>query len=379
MTNSFRVAILAATLLSSAAYAQVAPQASTTQTPAQQNNSQPTVMDRVRTATDQVTGSALKNLDPDMRHVIVALGSLDPKPLNKLDAAEARQQPGAADAAQEVLREQGKSSLPDPTVMAKNILIPGGAEKVVATVYTPDGLTGALPVIVYFHGGGFVIANNATYDSSARMLAKGVGAVVVAVEYSKAPEHKFPAAHEDAIAAYKWVTQNATSIGGDANRIAIAGESAGGNLTINTAIAARDTKLPMPKHLLVVYPMAGTDLDTQSYKDMADVKPLNKPMMQWFYNNLVRTQTDMQDPRLDIVGKADLKGLPPVTLITDQIDPLNSEGIALGEKLKSAGVQVDAHNYDGVTHEFFGMGLVVGKAKDAEGVAVKNLTTALAK
>ncbi len=185
-----------------------------------------------------------------------------------------------------------------------------------------------------------MIANNSTYDASPRMLAKEVGAVVVVPEYSKAPEHKFPASHDDAIAAYKWVTQNAASIGGDPKKIAVAGESAGGNLAVNVAIAARDQNLTKPVHELIVYPMAGTNLDTASYKaaDSSGVKPLNKPMMEWFYANLTKSPADMQDPRLDIVGKADLHGLAPATVITDQIDPLQSEGQALAAKMKQAGV-----------------------------------------
>jgi len=343
---------------------------------AQQNNAQPSAMDKVKGAVQSVIGSPLANLDTDMRHVLDALKSLDPKPFPALQAPEARQQPSAADAAQQVLREQGKSSLPDPSVMAKNILVDGGSGKIPATVYTPVGASGPLPVVVYYHGGGFVIANNATYDASARLLAKGVNAVVVSIEYSKAPEHKFPASHDDAVAAYKWVTQNAAGIGGDPQKIAVAGESAGGNLTLNVAIAARDQNLPKPLCLVVVYPMAGTNLDTPSYQENAKAVPLDKPSMEWFYTNAVRSPADRQDPRLDLVNKADLKGLPPTTLITAQIDPLQSEGLALADKLKGAGVKVDAHNYDGVTHEFFGMGLVIGKAKEAEDVAIKNLKAA---
>ncbi len=363
------LAALATLLLSGAAMAQ---------TP-QQNNAQPTTMDKVMSTVQSATGSPLATLDTDMRHVIDALSSLGPKPLPKLTAAEARQQPSASDAAMQVLREQGKSSLPDPSVAAKNILVDGTKGKIVATFYTPASAAGPLPVIVYYHGGGFVIANNATYDASARLLAKEVGAVVVAVEYSKAPEHKFPASHEDAVAAYKWVAQNAASIGGNPQKIAIAGESAGGNLTVNVAIAARDQNLVKPAHLLVVYPMAGTNLETDSYKANASAKPLDKPMMEWFYANLTNGPADMQDPRLDIVGKADLKGLPPATVITDEIDPLRSEGQALAEKLRAAGVSVNAQDYAGVTHEFFGMGLVVGKAKQAEDIAVKDLKAAFAK
>lgn len=367
--NPMRVAALAAALLSTAALAQ---------SEAQKNNAQETVKDKLQSAVRNVTGNPLGQADADMKHVIDAQAAMNPKAIPKLTAAEARQQPTAADGAMQVLREQGKSTLPDPAVMRKNTLVDGAKEKIVATVFTPANASGALPVIVYFHGGGFVIANNSTYAASSEMLAKEAGAVVVSVEYSKAPEHKFPASHDDAVAAYKWVTQNAASIGGDPKRIALVGESAGGNLATNVAIAARDQNLPKPVHMVIVYPMAGTNLDTPSYKnaDSSGVQPLNKAMMEWFYQNAAKGPSDMQDPRLDLVGKADLKGLPPATVITAQIDPLQSEGQALADKLKGAGVQVDAQNYDGVTHEFFGMGKVVAKAKQAEDVAVKNLKAA---
>ncbi|SER10928.1 Acetyl esterase/lipase [Faunimonas pinastri] len=370
-----RTTALALVLLSGTALAQSAPQ-----TDAQKTNSQETVKDKVQNAVRSVTGNPLAEVDTDMKHVLDAMAAMKPKPLPDLGATEARQQPTAADGANQVLREQGKSTLPDPAVMRKNILVDGGKEKIVATVFKPANASGPLPVIVYYHGGGFVIANNSTYAASAELLAKEVGAVVVSVEYSKAPEHKFPAAHDDAVAAYKWVTQNAASIGGDPQKIAVAGESAGGNLAVNVAIAARDQNLTKPLHELIVYPMAGTNLDTDSYKmaDSSNVKPLNKPMMGWFYKNLVNSDADMQDPRLDIVGKADLHGLAPATVIADQIDPLQSEDLALADKLKQAGVQVNLQNYDGVTHEFFGMGKVVAKAKQAEDVAVKDMKDAFA-
>ena len=362
--NATWPSLLAAVLLCGTATAQTA---------------QPTISDDKAAATvEAAIGSRPDKADADMARVLAALKALDPKPIPKLTAAEARQQPSAADAAAKVLRDEGKSTLPDAGVTAKNILVDGAQGKIVATVYTPATATGPLPVIVYYHGGGFVIANNATYDASARALAKDVDAVLVAVEYGKAPEHKFPASHEDAVAAYRWVTQNAASIGGDPQRIALAGESAGGNLAVNVAIAARDQNLTKPLHEVIVYPMAGTDLDSPSYKQHADAKPLNKPMMEWFYKNLTTSAADMADPRLDIVGRADLHGLAPATVITDEIDPLNSEGQALAVKLKQAGVTVDAHDYKGVAHEFFGMGLVVTKAKDAETVAVKSLKAAFA-
>ena len=368
ITRNFGLTALAVTLLATSATAQTA----------QQNNAQETLKDKAQNAGRSVLGNPLADADTDMKHVVDALSALGPKPIPKLTPAEARQQPSAADAANAVLRQQGKSTLPDPAVTMKNILVDGGKSKIVATVFKPADATGSLPVIVYFHGGGFVIANNSTYAASAEMLAKEVGAVVVSVEYGKAPEHKFPAAHDDAVAAYTWVTQNAASLGGDPKKIALVGESAGGNLAANVAIAARDRNLNKPVCEVIVYPMAGTNLETASYKmaDSSGVKPLNKPMMEWFYKNLTNTSAEMHDPRLDIVGKADLHGLSPATVITAEIDPLHDEGVALADKLKQAGVQVEVHDYKGVTHEFFGMGKVVGKAKQAEDVAVQTLKDA---
>ena len=156
------------------------------------------------------------------------------------------------------------------------------------------------------------------------------------------------------------------------------GESAGGNLVTNVAIAARDGNVEKPLRVVAVYPMAGTNLDTQSYKDNASAKPLDKPMMAWFYDQTVRNDTDRSDPRLDIVGKADLKGLPPFTVVTAQIDPLHDDGKMLADKIKAAGGQVTYRDYPGVTHEFFGMANVVAKAKQAEDAVIGDLKAVFA-
>ena len=252
----------------------------------------------------------------------------------------------------------------------------GGSQKV--RIYTPDGAAGPLPVVVYYHGGGFVIADLDTYDATPRAIAKGAKAVVVSVEYRHAPEAKFPAQHEDAFAAYKWALANAKSFGGDPSKVALLGESAGGNLATNVAIMARDGNVGKPVQVVAVYPMAGTNLDTQSYKDNASAKPLDKPMMAWFYDQTVRNDADRADPRLDIVGKADVKGLPPFTVVTAQIDPLHDDGKMLVDKIKATGGQVTYRDYPGVTHEFFGMGNVVAKAKEAETAVIGDLNAAFA-
>ena len=255
------------------------------------------------------TVTDMKKLDTDMKAVLDATTALGGKPIETLSAAEARQQPTPTDGVKTLLTQKGKPTSDPMQVATKEIMVAGGAGQIPARVYTPtDAKAGeALPVVVYYHGGGFVIATNDTYDSSARAISHGAKAIVVSVEYRKAPEAKFPAQQDDAFAAYKWVLANAGSIGGDPKKIAVMGESAGGNLAINTAIAARNAGVQMPLYEVLVYPMAGTDMNTPSYMDSANAKPLNKAMMAWFYQQAT-TPADMADPRLNIYASADLHG-----------------------------------------------------------------------
>ena len=229
-----------------------------------------------------------------------------------------------------------------------------------------------MPVIVFYHGGGWVIGSKDVYDGSARALAKQAKAIVVSVDYRLAPEHKFPTAHEDSFAAYKWVLENIKSFGGNPEKIAVAGESAGGNLALNVAIMARDEKIKMPVHALVVYPIAGSAMNTESYEANKDAKPLNKPMMSWFMKNYLNSMEEAKDTRINLVA-ANFKGLPETTIITAQVDPLQSEGKELADRMKDQGVKVNFKNYDGVTHEFFGMAAVVDEAAAAQKFAAGEL------
>lgn len=314
------------------------------------------------------------DIKPQMQAVIEKLASYHDKPIDSLTAVEARKNHTATDAVMDVMKE---NHIPMPLfkvdTMGKDIAVAGG--NIHLRIYTPKTGAGPFPVIVYYHGGGFVIANLDVYDASAKTLSDQVGAVVVSVAYRLAPENKFPIAHNDSFAAYKWVVANAASLKGDPKKIAVAGESAGGNLAVNMAIMARDKGIMLPTAILAVYPVAGSDMTTPSYVKNAAAKPLNKPMMMWFVKNYLNNMAEGKDPRINLVG-ANLKGLPPTTIITDEIDPLQSEGMTLTDKLKAAGVTVDSKNYDGVTHEFFGMGAVVPQAKDAETYAVGQLKKA---
>jgi acetyl esterase len=320
----------------------------------------------------------MSKLDGDMKKVLDALAALHPKPIESCTPEEARRQPLPVNAVHEVMLKDGQHPSDDMGVRAVDITFTGAKGNLPARLYRPEKSDDkVLPVVLYFHGGGWVIADIDAYDGGARAISKQTGAIVISAHYRQAPEHKFPAAHDDAFAAYKWVLDNATSFGGDPKRIAIMGESAGGNLAITTAIAARDAGLPLPLYQVLVYPVAGIDMTTESYRENANAKPLNKAMMGWFMKHILPNGQAKQDSRLDIIGKASLEGLPPATIITADIDPLRSDGQMLAKKLKDAGIAVNVKNYEGVTHEFFGMGTVVGKAKDAEALAAKDLKNAL--
>jgi acetyl esterase/lipase len=316
--------------------------------------------------------------DADMQAVLGALAGMGGKPIESLTPEEARKQPTPTDAVMAVLKKQGKDTSPTalvPGVTSVDQTIPGPAGPLPVRIYTPEG-AGPFPVVVYFHGGGWVLADKNVYDGGARGLAKQADAVVVSVDYRLAPEAKFPAQHDDALATYKWAAANAASIKGDPKRLALAGESAGGNLAVATAMAARDQKLTAPLHVAAVYPIAqASDLDTPSYRDSATAKPLNKAMMAWFADKVFSTPEQKKDPRIDLVH-ADLAGLPPVTLINARIDPLRSDGDMLAASLKKAGVKVEHKVFDGVTHEFFGMAAVVAKARQAQAFAGQQLKKA---
>ena len=315
--------------------------------------------------------------DDDANVLQKAHDSLKPKAIEKISAAQARKNPTVADAVNVVLKAQGKSTKPEdlvPGVTHTDRTVDGAAGQIPARIYTPAG-AGPFPVVLYFHGGGWVIADKQVYDGGARGIAKEANAVVVSVDYRLAPEHKFPAAWDDALASYKWVLANAASIKGDPKRLALAGESAGGNLALATAIAARDSRLQPPVHVLAVYPVTQTSLTTESYVENANAKPLNKAMIKWFVDKLVRSPADLKDTRLQLID-ANLTGLPPVTLINARIDPLRSDGSKMEDALKKAGVPVERRIYEGVAHEFFGAAAVLQKAKEAQAYAGQRLKQA---
>lgn len=315
-----------------------------------------------------------KTIRPEMQVVIEKLASYGDKPIESLGAEDARKNHTPTDAVLAVAKQNNISIPPAKTdTTGKDIAVNGG--KIHLRVYTPKNTKGRFPIVVYYHGGGFVIANLDVYDASAQALAEQSQAVVVSVAYRLAPEHKFPTAHLDAFTAYEWVIKNAVNLKADPAKIAVAGESAGGNLAANVSIMARDKHIMIPVAQVLIYPIAQADMNTESYKMYADAKPLNKAMMTWFTEKYLYTSIEAQDPKISLIN-ANLKNLPPTTIITAEIDPLNSEGLMLANKLAAAGVKVNSRNYEGVTHEFFGMGLVVPEAKQAQAYAAEHLKAA---
>jgi len=323
--------------------------------------SNPLQRDSARAAPSGMSGKP----DAQMQQVLGELQALGAKPLHTLTVQEARKGPTPADAVKQVLRKQGKSTAPMPVGKVADGSIPGPAGAIPVRIYWPEGASkAALPVVLYIHGGGWVIADIDTYDATPRALANAAQAIVVSTHYRQAPEHKFPAAHEDTWAAYQWVLMHAARFGGDPQRVAVAGESAGGNMAASIALRARDEKVQPPVHQLLVYPVADAVIGSPSEKQNQQAAPLSTPDLPWFYDKYLETPADGAKPTFSI-RNADVRGVAPATVITAEIDPLRSEGEAYAKRLQSAGVPVQSRTFDGVTHEFFGMGAVVDKAKQA--------------
>jgi acetyl esterase/lipase len=315
-------------------------------------------------------GSPMARVDADMKHVLDVLTAMEPKPIEHCSAAEARAQPTPALALNRILRDG-----PDDHGVAMELrLIPGPAGDIRARVYTPpSAVEEATPLLLYLHGGGWVIGDLDGYDASPRALARRTGAVVVSAHYRQAPEFRFPAAHEDSFTAWQWMIDNAEALGGNPARAAIAGEGSGANMAVNIALRARDEGIVQPLHLALVSPMAGTALDLPSHAENIDSRPLNTATVRWFLRKALRNKAAQSDPRINLAARGDLAGLPPTTIILAEIDPLRSEGEALADALRRSGVWVDCTTYEGVTHQFFGLAQIVNKAMFAQSQVARNL------
>jgi acetyl esterase len=290
-------------------------------------------------------------LDPQVKAVLDMLAAAGGPPLEQMEVPAAREmylamRPPTAGA--EVGRVEDRK-------------IPGGdaGVEIPVRIYTPGG-DGPFPIVVYFHGGGWVIGDLETHDHWCRSLASGVPAVVVSVDYRLAPETRFPAAAEDCFAATRWAAANAKSLHGDPARLAVAGDSAGGNLSAAVAQMARDRGGPAIAFQLLLCPVTEYGFDTASYRDNADGYLLTKSGMAWFWHlYLGDPAKEGRDPRASPMRAQSLTGLPPAHVVTAEYDVLRDEGEAYAAKLRQAGVPVTSKRYDGQIHNFFTMAHVL--------------------
>ena len=321
----------------------------------------------------------LKKLDPQMLEVVETALKTKQPPLHELTAEQARRQVPPGVAAVLVAKKRGNPAKEEVGDLDK-IKIPGAAGELDAILYRPAGNKGkegpTLPALVFFHGGGFVIADAKTYDASTRALADTGNCVVISVDYRRAPENKFPAAVEDAYAATQYIITHAAEHNIDPGRVAVGGESAGGNLATEVCLLAKERKGVMPVHQLLIYPVTDWKSERPSHTEYADSPVLPEKNLPWFAGMYFNSPADARKPLASPIYSDDLKGLPSATIINAQCDVLADDGKAYAEKLEAAGVKVNHEVYKGVTHEFFGMGLAVDRAKAAETFAGEQLQKA---
>lgn len=247
-------------------------------------------------------------------------------------------------------------------------------------VYRPDVETPA-PTLVFYHGGGWTLGTLDSADDLCRNLARRVGGVVVSVDYRLAPEHPFPAGLDDAYAALGWVTDHAETFGGDSERLAVAGTSAGGNLAAAVALRAREFGGPDIAHQALLYPITDHTFDTDSYSENADGPLLTRTDMEWFWEQYLRSPVDGANPYASVLraSDSDLSDLPPATVVTAGFDPLRDEGAAYADRLAEAGVDVDHQHYPTMTHGFLSLSDVVDVADDAFDALAERVRSSLSK
>jgi acetyl esterase len=277
------------------------------------------------------------------------------KPIHELPVGEARETAVAMTSMQGPVESVAR-------VEDRTLVGPGGALPV--RIYVPFG-NGPFPVLMYFHGGGWVIGDIESSDGLCRTLAGEAACIVVSVDYRLAPEHRFPAAAEDAYHATLWVATEASRFGGDPSRIAVSGDSAGGNLAAVVALMARDRGKPPLKFQLLIYPVTDAGCDTPSYSENSEDYFLTKEAMLWFWGHYAPTQADRSHPYASPLRASNLADLPPALVITAEYDPLRDEGEIYASRMRAAGTPVECTRYDGMIHGFFTMSGLLDKGKAA--------------
>lgn len=306
-------------------------------------------------------------LDPQIKLVMEATAALGLPPANTVSPEEAR--------ANAKKRPRG----PGPEVAkVENRTIPGPDGDVPVRIYTPEG-DGPFPILAWYHGGGWVVGDLEQADGSARSLCVGGKCVVISVDYRLAPDTKFPGPADDCWTATTWAVENAASINGDASRLAVGGDSAGGNIAAAMCLMAADRGGPEIGLQLLIYPVTDVNFTTVSYGENAEGFGLTKVTMEWYWEHYLASMDDASNPYAAPAQAKSLAGQPPALVITAEYDPLRDEGEAYAKRLTEAGVETTSTRYDGVIHGFFSMGAAVDKSVQAMDEASAALRYAFAK
>ncbi len=292
-------------------------------------------------------------VDPQVQALLDQMAAAGAPPFESLSPEQAREM---------IVQMAELAGPPEDVANVEDRTVPGPGGEIPVRVYTPEG-SGPFPVLLYYHGGGWVIGNIATVDAPCRALANGAQCVVVSVDYRLAPEHKFPAAADDCYAATRYVAEHAGDFNIDPSRLAVGGDSAGGNLAAVVALMAKDRGGPSIAYQLLIYPVTDHSYDTASYRDNAEGYMLTKNGMEWFWNHYLSSPRDSRNPYASPLRAEKVAGLPPAMVITAEFDPLRDEGEAYAARLREAGVPVIMRRYDGMIHGFFQMGGVIERGK----------------
>ena len=318
-----------------------------------------------------MTAPSTTALDPQARAVIDLVISSGRPAYHQLSPKDARQ----------LFRETRPASTPTPPQigMVRDLTADGPLGPIPLRVYRPAGVPASTPlaVLVFFHGGGWVIGDLETHDVLCRQLTAGSGVSVVSVDYRLAPEHKFPAAVDDAWAATRWVVAHAGELAVDASRLAVGGDSAGGNLAAVVALLARGKGAPAIAVQVLIYPVTDLVGETRSYRDFAEGYLLTREGMRWFIAHYLTAEAEAADWRASPIRAQSIAGLPPALIVTAGFDPLRDEGEAYAERLRDAGVRVDSVCYGGMIHGFVPMGRLLDTAGRAISLIAGSLSQAL--
>ena len=311
------------------------------------------------------------NIDPTILEILEIYAKFNAPPYHLVTPHAARNLPTLKNALEAMMADNIINRAvfllkpnPEPVGNISYTIIKGTESDILARVYTPKG-EGPFPVVVYFHGGGWLLGNLDGYDASCRSICNTTDCIVVSVAYRQAPEHKFPAAVNDAYDAVQWVIANAEKLNADGTSVAVAGEGAGANLATVCCLKVRKEGGIMPVAQLLICPITNYGASGASYEAFNSVSPIKKETVALFWQQYLSSEKDGENVYASPLKEADLSGLPPAFVITAEYDVLRDEGEQYAVSLYKAGVELEFNRYEGMIHDFFGLAGVVDTAEEA--------------